>query len=42
MSCLVGWILCCIGVAVMVKKCFRDVDLDAFAEEEPETKEGAE
>ena len=40
MICLVGWILCCIGVAILVKKYFRDVDLDAFSESEAEEKEG--
>ncbi len=36
MSCVVGWVLCCVGVALMVKKGFKDVDLDAFAEDEAE------
>ena len=40
MSCLVGWILCCIGVAILVKKYFRDVELDAFSGSEAEEKEG--
>ena len=36
MSCVVGWLLCCLGVTFLVKKFFRDVDLDSFAEELPE------
>ena len=32
-SCIVGWVLCCIGVAVLVKKVFRPVDFSQFEDE---------
>jgi len=37
MSCVVGWVLCCVGVWFMVKKIFKDVDLDEY---KPEEKDG--
>ena len=37
LSCIVGWLLCCVGVTVLVKCFFRDVDLDAYnIEEQPQ------
>ena len=37
LSCIVGWILCCIGVTVLVKKFFKHVDLDEYAIEEEDS-----
>jgi len=42
LSCIVGWLFCCVGVTLLVKCCFRDVDLDAYnIEEIPDTSEKA-
>ena len=30
LSCVVGWLLCCIGVTILVKKVFRPVDFTEF------------
>ncbi|MDO4581547.1 MAG: YhdT family protein [Bacillota bacterium] len=37
MSCIVGWLLCCAGVTVLVKKFFRPLDLTQF--EQPDERE---
>jgi len=36
MSCILGWVFCCVGVFILVKKFFRDVDLDAYSQDEAE------
>ena len=33
MSCIVGWILCCVGVWFLVKKLFKDIDINAYHEQ---------
>ena len=34
MSCVVGWLLCCLGVTVLVKKFFRNIDLDQYQDQD--------
>ena len=35
-SCVVGWLLCCVGVAIIVKKWFKHIDLDEYIYESDE------